>query len=334
MFHRLVLFFLFLLSFSCLAQAEEFYYCHCEPGAKNGVPVYDQPGRQIPFMVLDCGTVVTFLEARNGYAKIVTPDKQTGFALLHFIRKQETVEPEKAATDQLQREVEQLRREVEELKAAKVSASAPSNTGKKSVAPAVTASQPVAQAPVAEARNAPIPEKAMPSSGPSLFSDKPMPGEIYAGYSLMRGPSEFGTIPLGINVSATGYVNRWLGIEGSFAWSRKSYDWALAAWDWWGNWVVGAGTITANMFTVGAGPKFAYRQGKANPFVHVLAGVTHASDGMDSVNAFTLTTGGGVDVEITRHFSIRAVQGDWLHMRNSGESTNFFRLSAGAIFRF
>ena len=66
---------------------------------------------------------------------------------------------------------------------------------------------------------------------------------------------------------------------------------------------------------------------KATPFVQVVTGVTHFTGS----NAWTLTPGGGVDSKIGSKCAFR-IQGDWMYLRDSGVSSNGFRVGAGIVF--
>ncbi|HSY34570.1 MAG TPA: hypothetical protein VK814_02355 [Acidobacteriaceae bacterium] len=54
-------------------------------------------------------------------------------------------------------------------------------------------------------------------------------------------------------------------------------------------------------------------------------------------NTFALQVGGGVDLGLSRHFSVRLFQADWLRTQFPNSTTNVqntFRVSAGLVFRF
>jgi hypothetical protein len=54
-------------------------------------------------------------------------------------------------------------------------------------------------------------------------------------------------------------------------------------------------------------------------------------------NSFALQVGGGVDVDLSRHFAVRAIQADWLRTQFPNSTTNVqnsFRLAAGIVVRF
>ena len=93
------------------------------------------------------------------------------------------------------------------------------------------------------------------------------------------------------------------------------------------------------------GPEFVWRSGKISAFSHGLVGMTNArlvsriggSDIVpDLVNQTSLAfgLGGGLDVHLTRMFSLRAVQADYIPTRISGTWENHFRVSSGVIWTF
>jgi hypothetical protein len=71
------------------------------------------------------------------------------------------------------------------------------------------------------------------------------------------------------------------------------------------------------------------------------------STGLTSANAFAMAFGGGVDIGVSRHFAIRAIQADYLRTQFSATDAiitglssslnggqNSYRASAGIVFRF
>ena len=62
-----------------------------------------------------------------------------------------------------------------------------------------------------------------------------------------------------------------------------------------------------------------------------------ASGGITSDNSLALQVGGGVDLGLSRHFGVRAVQADWVRTEFPNGTTNVqntLRLGAGVVFRF
>jgi len=104
------------------------------------------------------------------------------------------------------------------------------------------------------------------------------------------------------------------------------------------------------------GPRFSYRNStRFTPFAQVLVGGVHASDvtisgctgapctPLPAQTALAMTAGGGLDIRLTRHFCIRAVQAEYLMTRfadvaygSTGAATtqNDLRLSSGLVIGF
>lgn len=89
------------------------------------------------------------------------------------------------------------------------------------------------------------------------------------------------------------------------------------------------------------GPRiyFPMTRGRVFPFVQVLAGGERFSAGVSglgsaSSSAFAAAAGGGADVTLTRHLTLRAVQVDYLYTHFGGASQNNLRLQSGIVYRF
>jgi hypothetical protein len=62
-----------------------------------------------------------------------------------------------------------------------------------------------------------------------------------------------------------------------------------------------------------------------------------AAGSLTDYNSFALQVGGGVDIGLSRHFAVRAVQADWLRTQFPNSTTNIqntFRIGAGVVLRF
>jgi outer membrane immunogenic protein len=87
------------------------------------------------------------------------------------------------------------------------------------------------------------------------------------------------------------------------------------------------------------GPRvYFHAHGRIYPFVQGLfggerfaAGVTGVGSG--ATNAFATAVGGGADVTLTRHVTLRALQVDYLYTHFGGTSQNNFRLQSGIVWR-
>lgn len=111
-----------------------------------------------------------------------------------------------------------------------------------------------------------------------------------------------------------------------------------------------AGQLNGNAFSYMFGPQFKKHSGKVQPFAEVLLGAFHtnayativnAAGGTASVasdnNFFSMAAGGGIDLKVNRHFSIRPVEVDYLmtrfHVNGTGYTSNQnnFRYQAGFL---
>lgn len=88
------------------------------------------------------------------------------------------------------------------------------------------------------------------------------------------------------------------------------------------------------------GPRVYFQtHGRVYPFVQALFGGERFSAGVTglgsaSSNAFAMTAGGGADVTLTRHVSLRAIQVEYLYTHFGGASQNNLRLQSGIVWRF
>ena len=88
------------------------------------------------------------------------------------------------------------------------------------------------------------------------------------------------------------------------------------------------------------GPRVNVRHGMVTPFVQVLLGGVLTSSGIEQIGwqtHFAMTAGGGIDVKLSKHFSIRPVQAEYFLTKipdGINNRQNNFRFSAGIVFRF
>jgi outer membrane immunogenic protein len=80
-------------------------------------------------------------------------------------------------------------------------------------------------------------------------------------------------------------------------------------------------------------------RGRVFPFVQALFGGEQFSAGATglgsaSSNAFAMAAGGGADVTLTRHVSLRAIQVDYLYTHFAGAGQNNLRIQSGLVWRF
>ncbi len=173
---------------------------------------------------------------------------------------------------------------------------------------------------------------------------------VFGGYSYLRnGSNGFN----GWEGQGTFNFNRYLGVTADVSGSILSpFSFATSGFS--------ASTyqhVTNYLF----GPTVTAGFGRSAVFAHALFGAAHSSlgagvnvpiiggisTGLTSANAFAMAFGGGIDIGMTRHFAIRAVQVDYIRTQfnaidaltsglssSLGNRQNSFRYSSGIVFRF
>src|SRR5580704_11179201 len=170
------------------------------------------------------------------------------------------------------------------------------------------------------------------SAVPARAQEESSRFEIYGGYDYVR---------FNINSNVSGQppsqtfngnggggqfiynVNNWLGVLGDVGgvWATNSTT---------------AGAAIPYLF----GPRANFGHGMITPFAQVLLGGVATSSGI--VNSgwqshFAMTAGGGLDVKVSQHFSIRPVQAEYFLTKipdGLNNRQNNFRFSGGVVFRF
>jgi peptidoglycan-associated lipoprotein len=173
---------------------------------------------------------------------------------------------------------------------------------------------------------------------------------IFGGYSYLRHNSNGFN---GWEGQGTFNFNRYLGVTADVSGSSLSpFGFAALGFS--------AGTyqhLSSYLF----GPTVTGSLGRSAVFAHALFGEAHSSLGagvgipiiggisttITSANAFAMAFGGGIDIGLTRHVAIRAVQVDYLRTRFNGTDVltaglsstlgnrqNNFRYSTGVVLRF
>jgi hypothetical protein len=143
--------------------------------------------------------------------------------------------------------------------------------------------------------------------------------EISAGYSYQRANTSVGPFNLnGASVSVVRNMNSWLGIVGDL------------------------GGYHAEGFreaTYLFGPRVSGRlRGKASTFGEFLFGGVHASAGARGLpfytNGIATAIGGGIDYHVSRRFSIRAIQIEYLQTRLGNAVQHNTRATIGLVYQF
>ena len=97
-----------------------------------------------------------------------------------------------------------------------------------------------------------------------------------------------------------------------------------------------------HIYNVLLGPRISSKTGKVTPFAEFLLGFNHTSAGNGTTTlvsrGFAMAPGGGIDVSVTDHISVRVIKFDYLLDRVGFGGTNMnlnnFRISVGAIYNF
>jgi opacity protein-like surface antigen len=139
--------------------------------------------------------------------------------------------------------------------------------------------------------------------------------EVFGGYSYVRG--EQGVNLHGWNASVTGNITHYFGVVGDVS----------------GHYANGS-FLDGNTYTFLGGPQFSFRTTRLTPFAHALFGVSRVGTGVGllginfgaSQSDFAMAFGGGLDINLSDRFAIRAVQADYFPVRSGGNFLDHFRL--------
>ena len=89
------------------------------------------------------------------------------------------------------------------------------------------------------------------------------------------------------------------------------------------------------------GPRmyFPTSRGRLFPYVQALLGGARYSAsvsglGSESESAFAMAFGGGADITLSKHVTLRAAQFDYFFTHFGGEGQNNFRIQSGIVYRF
>jgi opacity protein-like surface antigen len=172
---------------------------------------------------------------------------------------------------------------------------------------------------------------ATPTQTPSGVGLNVKPGEFFVGYQFMRAPDESAKSLNGFNAQLFYNFNPHVGAGGEFGFASGSDQ-------------VGTTTdINLHRSTYLFGPQFnVYPNDKVRVFFRPLVGGVHDTTKVTSgtshtdfsADAFMMSFGGGVDVNVSKHVAVRPFQFDYQPTHLGGEWQNNFRFSAGVVFRF
>jgi opacity protein-like surface antigen len=158
--------------------------------------------------------------------------------------------------------------------------------------------------------------------------------EAYGGYYYVRfyvNASAAGGSPAetfngnGGGVQLEYNANNWLGVVGEMA--------------GYGATATTNGALVGGAFTYLAGPRVNFRHGKVTPFVQSLFGGIWSTAGIGnsaSENNFAMTAGGGVDIKVSKHVSVRPIQAEYFMTRipnGLNDRQDNLRIGAGIVVR-
>jgi opacity protein-like surface antigen len=176
--------------------------------------------------------------------------------------------------------------------------------------------------------------------------------DVFAGYSYMRGNPSRDSGLHGFNLNGAQFsvsynLNSWLSgvaeIDGYHTSRSDVFTCTI------GNCPANGITATGNLWTYLAGPRFSYRHlGRFTPFAQVLFGATHVTPSVfltSNQTSFTTAIGEGFDFRLTRHWSIRPIEVDYLltHFKENvsalnvnpgSQPQNNVRATTGVVFHF
>lgn len=161
--------------------------------------------------------------------------------------------------------------------------------------------------------------------------------EVFGGYSYIRVNVQDSGLPDTLHLNFNGGSgqlavnwNKWVGGVADFGGGKTDETIRVGGQSF---------PVRGNVFTYMFGPRFVLAQHeKVRPYVQALfGGARFSPEGDESENAFAMALGGGLDVKVAGHVSVRPVQveyvltkfDDGIHNRQ-----NNVRISAGVVFRF
>ena len=101
-------------------------------------------------------------------------------------------------------------------------------------------------------------------------------------------------------------------------------------------------SASASRYDLMFGPRYNFRLGTFNPFAEALFGFEHMrvtfnpalTNAPDADTAFAMAFGGGLDLHVSEHFDVRAIQADYVPTFFNSKSQNNYRLGAGMKVKF
>ena len=146
----------------------------------------------------------------------------------------------------------------------------------------------------------------------AVAQDQPAPKwELYGGYSfLYPGADVHGTLPAGPQSSHLDWNLRGAGASATYDFTRH-FGITLDASDHWG---ISENRLDhADFSNLSLGPKFTFRYSHFSPFLEALVGDQRLyPEAFHHIDKLGVMAGGGVDVNLSRHFAWRLIRADYV----------------------
>jgi len=157
--------------------------------------------------------------------------------------------------------------------------------------------------------------------------------DLFGGYSFasLEGQNAVGRQEThGFGVSGTVNLSRSFGLTGDFSYGWGKLDLPIS--------IPVDVKFTTQTFLFG--PTLSARGDRATVFGHALFGGMRGDAQLNVIpvslsdTKFAMGFGGGVDFNLTDRFAIRAIQADYIPIRDEGFWNHSYRLQTGVVFRF
>jgi opacity protein-like surface antigen len=151
--------------------------------------------------------------------------------------------------------------------------------------------------------------------------------ELYGGYQYQHFNPKTG---------ASCSMNGWSS-GAQWTWSHIDRANVAVAVDFGGVYGKSAG-VSLSHYTYLAGPRVTQNFGRYSLYAHTMIGNAQLSARMgvnsDSTSSFAYDFGGGTEIRLSRHWSVRPVQLDWLGTSHAHRSQNNLRYLSNVAWRF
>jgi opacity protein-like surface antigen len=164
--------------------------------------------------------------------------------------------------------------------------------------------------------------------------EEPSKVELYGGYYFAR-------FNVNANLSGVAPSETFNGNGGGGQFEYNASNWLGVVADLAGYGATSTvnGALVGGAFTYLFGPRANFRRGKVTPFAQTLFGGIRTTDGIGESgpeNNFAMTAGGGIDLKVSRHVSVRPVQAEYFMTRlpdGLNNRQNNLRIGAGISVR-